>query len=99
MGTALNDLLGEIRACTVCADSLEAGPRPIVQASPTARLVIIGQAPGRKVHESGIPWDDPSGRTLRAWLGVTEEPPHLYTLNAAGTLRDLGVGPLAHRMQ
>lgn len=73
MGTSLNDLLGEIRACTVCADSLEAGPRPIVQASPTARLVIIGQAPGRKVHESGVPWDDPSGRTLRSWLGVTDE--------------------------
>ena len=73
MGTSLNDLLGEIRACTVCAESLEAGPRPIVQASPTARLVIIGQAPGRKVHESGVPWDDPSGRTLRAWLGVTDE--------------------------
>ena len=73
MGTSLNDLLGEIRACTVCADSLAAGPRPIVQASPTARLVIIGQAPGRKVHESGVPWDDPSGRTLRSWLGVTDE--------------------------
>ena len=73
MGTSLNDLLGEIRACTVCAESLEAGRRPIVQASPTARLVIIGQAPGRKVHESGVPWDDPSGRTLRAWLGVTDE--------------------------
>ena len=73
MGTSLNDLLGEIRACTVCAESLQAGPRPIVQASSTARLVVIGQAPGRKVHESGVPWDDPSGRTLRSWLGVTDE--------------------------
>lgn len=71
--TSLTDLLVDVRACTVCADSLEHGPRPIVQVGTGARIVIIGQAPGRRVHESGIPWDDPSGRTLRRWLGLTAE--------------------------
>ena len=66
----LNHLLADIRACTVCAASLPDGPRPIVQAGPTASIVIIGQAPGRRVHESGIPWNDPSGDTLRTWLGL-----------------------------
>ncbi len=69
----LDQLLAEIRSCTVCADALDAGPRPIVQAGSTAGVVIIGQAPGRRVHESGVPWDDPSGRTLRGWLGVSDE--------------------------
>jgi len=49
-------LIAEIRACTVCAKSLAAGPRPVVQFSPRSRLVIIGQAPGSKVHKSGVPW-------------------------------------------
>lgn len=69
----LSELLVEVRACTVCADQLEHGPRPIVQVGARARIVIIGQAPGRRVHESGVPWDDPSGETLRTWLGVTAE--------------------------
>lgn len=69
----MEDLLVQIRGCTVCAPVLPDGPRPIVQASVTARIVIIGQAPGRRVHESGIPWDDPSGKNLRGWLGVTDE--------------------------
>lgn len=69
----LSHLLTEIRACTVCAEHLPAGPRPIVQASSRSRIVIIGQAPGRKVHESGIPWDDASGRRLREWLDLTPE--------------------------
>jgi uracil-DNA glycosylase len=59
-------LQAAIAACTLCA----ADPRPIVQFSTTARLVIIGQAPGRKVHESGIPWDDASGDRLREWTGL-----------------------------
>ena len=71
--TSLDHLLADIRACRVCEQHLEHGPRPIVQVAPTARIVIIGQAPGRRVHESGIPWDDPSGRTLRAWLGLSDE--------------------------
>ncbi len=68
--TDLGDLLTAIRACTVCADSLPGGPRPVVQAGGSARIVVIGQAPGRRVHESGIPWDDPSGDRLREWLGL-----------------------------
>jgi len=70
---SLNELLVEIRACTVCAEHLPHGPRPVVQAASRAPIVIIGQAPGRRVHESGVPWDDPSGRTLRTWLGLTDE--------------------------
>jgi uracil-DNA glycosylase len=62
-------LLDEIRACTHCAD-LPCGPRPVVQAGTPARLRIIGQAPGKRVHETGIPWNDKSGQRLRAWLGL-----------------------------
>jgi uracil-DNA glycosylase len=69
----LGPLLADIRACRVCEDSLAAGPRPIVQVGPEARVVVIGQAPGRRVHESGVPWDDPSGVRLRHWLGVTDD--------------------------
>ena len=61
-------LLAEVRACRVCP--LAAGPRPIVQLSTTARLLIIGQAPGSAVHASGVPWDDPSGDRLREWTGL-----------------------------
>ena len=63
-------LLAEVRACTFCADRLALGPRPIVQAASTARLLIVGQAPGRRVHLSGVPWDDDSGMRLRDWLGI-----------------------------
>ncbi len=70
---ALLPLLEEIRACTVCASHLEAGPRPVLQAHPDARILIIGQAPGRRVHASGVPWDDPSGERLRDWLSISRE--------------------------
>lgn len=73
MAQDLTQLLTEVRACTVCAHALADGPRPVVQLGAAARIVIIGQAPGRRVHESGIPWADPSGETLRDWLGVTDE--------------------------
>jgi uracil-DNA glycosylase len=73
MTTSVDQLLAEVRSCTVCAASLPAGPRPIVQLSTDSRIVIIGQAPGRRVHESGVPWDDPSGVRLRQWLGLTDE--------------------------
>ncbi len=66
-------LLAEIRACTICAPDLPLGPRPVLRASPTARIMIIGQAPGTKVHESGVPWDDASGNRLREWLGLDAE--------------------------
>lgn len=69
----LGPLLAEIRACTVCADDLIDGVRPVVQAGPKARIAIIGQAPGRRVHASGVPWDDASGKRLRDWLGVTDD--------------------------
>ncbi len=60
----------EIAACTLCAEHLPLGPRPVVQFSPTSRILIIGQAPGTKVHASGVPWDDDSGDRLRGWLGL-----------------------------
>jgi uracil-DNA glycosylase len=69
----LASLLGEVRACTACAAHLPHGPRPIVQAHVSARILIAGQAPGRKVHDSGIPFDDASGERLRQWLGITPE--------------------------
>lgn len=58
------------RACTLCAAVLPLGPRPVFRVSRTARLLIIGQAPGTKVHNTGIPWNDPSGDRLRDWLGM-----------------------------
>jgi len=66
-------LLKEIRACTACADDLPHAPRPVLRASRTARVCIVGQAPGTRVHESGIPFDDPSGERLRDWMGVDRE--------------------------
>ncbi|PWR23698.1 uracil-DNA glycosylase family protein [Zavarzinia compransoris] len=67
---AFDDLLAEIRACRLCAADLPAGPRPVVRGRPGARLLIVGQAPGRRVHETGIPFNDPSGDRLRDWLGI-----------------------------
>ncbi len=64
-------LMNEVRACTICASHLPHGPRPVLQLHPKARLLIAGQAPGRKVHESGTPFDDASGERLREWMGVT----------------------------
>ncbi len=61
------------RACTACADTLPLGPRPILRVSTTARLLIASQAPGTKVHASGTPWTDESGKRLRGWLGLTPE--------------------------
>jgi uracil-DNA glycosylase len=63
-------IAAEARACAVCAAHLPLGPRPVLRVSATARLLIIGQAPGTKVHETGIPWNDPSGERLRGWLGM-----------------------------
>ncbi len=65
-----NALLRDIRGCRVCADDLALGPRPIVQFAAPSRIVIIGQAPGTRVHASGVPWDDPSGERLREWTGL-----------------------------
>ncbi len=68
--TELSTLLADIRACRACADVLAHEPRPVVQASATARLLIAAQAPGRRVHETGLPFNDPSGDRLRDWLGI-----------------------------
>ncbi len=65
-------ILTEARACTQCAAHLPHGPRPVLRAGAGARVVIIGQAPGAKVHASGVPWDDDSGDHLRAWLDVDD---------------------------
>ena len=67
---ALAPLLDEIRACRACAGELPHEPRPVVRVSPQTRILIAGQAPGRLVHESGLPFDDPSGERLRGWMGV-----------------------------
>lgn len=67
---SLPELLDEIRACRACAGHLPHEPRPVVRVSGETRLLICGQAPGRRVHESGLPFDDPSGDRLRSWLGV-----------------------------
>ncbi len=69
----LSTLLAEIRACRVCADQLPLGPRPIVRATTTSRLLIISQAPGTRVHETGISFNDRSGDRLRDWLGIDRE--------------------------
>ena len=71
--TALDKLLIEIRACTVCADSLPLGPRPVVQVDASSKILVVGQAPGRRVHESGIPFSDASGDRLRQWMGITAD--------------------------
>lgn len=65
--------LAEIKACNICKSALEHEPRPVVTASITSRIIIVGQAPGRKVHETGIPWNDPSGELLRCWMGIGRE--------------------------
>ena len=70
---AFAKLQRDIRACTICAEHLPRGPRPVFQISRTARILIAGQAPGSKVHASGIPFDDASGDRLRDWLGLNRE--------------------------
>lgn len=84
---SMDELLTQIRACRVCETHLPLGPRPIVAADALSRIAIIGQAPGLKVHRSGVPWDDPSGKQLRSWLGVTEVQfydPRLFALVPMG---------------
>ena len=68
---ALARALRDARACTLCNRRLPLGPRPVLRATASARLLIVGQAPGTRVHETGIPWNDASGDRLRDWLGLT----------------------------
>jgi uracil-DNA glycosylase len=70
---SLARLLKDARACRLCAAHLPLGPRPVLRASTTARLLIVGQAPGTRVHETGISFNDPSGDTLRAWLALDRD--------------------------
>ena len=67
------DILGAVKRCRLCDEFLPLGPRPVVQLDPRATILICGQAPGRRVHESGVPFDDPSGERLREWLGISRE--------------------------
>ncbi len=69
----LQQLLNEVAACRLCESALPLGPRPVLRVAPEARILIIGQAPGLKVHNSGLPWDDPSGDRLRGWLNIDRE--------------------------
>lgn len=71
--SSFTTLLRDVRRCTICAEHLPLGPRPILQLHPQARILVAGQAPGRKVHGSGVPFDDASGDRLREWLGLSAE--------------------------
>jgi uracil-DNA glycosylase len=66
-------LLAKVRDGAICAADLPLGPRPILRGTPDAKLLLIGQAPGTRVHESGVPWNDPSGERLRDWLQMTPD--------------------------
>lgn len=70
---SLEDLLAEVRRCRACEKMLPFAPRPVLRASSAARVLIVGQAPGTRVHQTGLPWNDPSGDRLRLWMGVDRE--------------------------
>jgi uracil-DNA glycosylase len=84
---SLTRILREVRACRICEAELPLGPRPVLQLAGTARLLIIGQAPGSKVHRSGIPWNDASGDRLREWLKLDRS-----TFNDAARVANLPIG-------
>ena len=69
----MEDLLSEIRTCIICQEHLPNYPKPIIRANSNSKILVIGQAPGQKVQNSGVPWDDASGKNLRAWLNVSNE--------------------------
>lgn len=69
----MKKLLRDIRSCEFCKEHLPLGPRPIVSGNNQSKIILVSQAPGRLAHESGIAWDDPSGRQLRNWLGVDDQ--------------------------
>lgn len=70
MSESLAAVAAAARACRLCAESLPLGPRPVLRAGPDARLLIVGQAPGTRAHETGLPWNDASGNRLRDWMGI-----------------------------
>ena len=71
--TSFASLIDKVRACTLCAGHLPLGPRPVFQLHQSARILVAGQAPGKKVHETGIPFNDPSGDRLRTWMGISRD--------------------------
>ncbi len=73
MPKSLSGLLEQIRTCRLCEAELPLGARPVLQAHRNARILVVGQAPGTKVHETGLPFNDPSGERLRDWLGVDRQ--------------------------
>ncbi len=72
-GLGCGDLLAEVRSCRACEAHLPLGPRPVLQVGASARILFVGQAPGVRVHNSGVPWDDPSGDSPRAWTGLDKK--------------------------
>lgn len=73
MNTSFNHLLDEIKQCRLCEAHLPLGPSPVFQASQTSKILIVGQAPGIRVHETGVPFNDPSGDRLRDWMGISKD--------------------------
>lgn len=71
--SSLSEAVKQVEKCRLCEPDLPLGPRPVVQLEESATILIVGQAPGRRVHETGIPWNDPSGDRLRAWLALSRE--------------------------
>ncbi len=71
--SSLDRLIEQVRACTLCQEALPLGPRPVIQLSASSRILVVGQAPGKKVHDTGLPFNDPSGDLLRRWMGVDRE--------------------------
>ena len=67
------ELVAQVRRCRICESQLPLGPRPVIQISRSARILVVGQAPGRRVHETGLPFNDPSGDRLRDWMGITRD--------------------------
>lgn len=67
------ELVAQVRQCSICESQLPLGPRPVIQISRSARILVVGQAPGRRVHETGLPFNDPSGDRLRDWMGITRD--------------------------
>lgn len=67
------ELVAQVRQCRICESQLPLGPRPVIQISRAARILVVGQAPGRRVHETGLPFNDPSGDRLRDWMGITRD--------------------------
>jgi uracil-DNA glycosylase len=79
---ALEQLLTDIGACQICANALPHAPRPVLRASADSRILVVGQAPGTRVHATGIPWNDPSGRLLREWLAINDDTFYNTSINA-----------------